>query len=118
MGGAQRRCGAARMTDIALVYALFPDEASARNAACTVVSERLAACANLLAPCTSFYEWGGEMTEASEIPALFKTTATGAEALIARIAELHSYEVPAILSWAAGAAHPPFAQWVHDQTRK
>ena len=33
------------MTDIALVYALFPDEASARNAARTVVSERLAACA-------------------------------------------------------------------------
>ncbi len=39
-----------------------------------MVEERLAACVNILAPCRSIYRWEGEVEQADEVPALFKTT--------------------------------------------
>ena len=103
------------MSEITLVYVLFPDVEGARAASRALVTERLAACANILGPCLSIYEWDGATKEAAEIPTLFKTNAELAPALIARIAELHSYDVPAILSWPSGAVHGPFAEWVRTQ---
>ena len=60
---------------IATVYALFADAAEAERIAETVVTERLAACANILAPCRSIYRWQGVVERAEEVPALFKTAA-------------------------------------------
>jgi periplasmic divalent cation tolerance protein len=95
---------------IATVYAVFADAEEAERIAATVVEERLAACANILAPCRSIYRWQGKSERAEEVPALFKTARP--EALIARIAELHSYDVPAAVAWPIAAAHPAYAEWV------
>lgn len=106
------------MSGLSLVYTLFPDATSAQDIARTVIDERLAACVNVMAPCTSVYEWDGKREENAETPALFKTSSDKANALIARVAELHSYDVPAILSWRADDVHAPFAEWVMKQTQK
>jgi periplasmic divalent cation tolerance protein len=95
---------------IATVYAVFADQAEAERIAGRVVEERLAACANILAPCRSVYRWNGKVERVEEVPALFKTAQ--AEALIARIAELHSYDVPAAVAWRIEAVHPPYRDWV------
>lgn len=106
------------MNGLALVYVLFPDSESARAVSHAVITEHLAACANILTPCLSVYEWEGAVQDAAEIPVLFKTTADLSPVLIERIAELHSYAIPAILSWPAEAAHGPFADWVKVQTKE
>ena len=97
---------------IVTVYAVFASAEEAHRIADAAVEERLAACANILAPCRSIYRWQGEVERADEVPALFKTRAETAEALIARIAELHSYEVPAAVVWPIAAALPAYAEWV------
>lgn len=103
---------------VVLVYTLFGDADAAERIGRRMVEERLAACVNIGAPCTSFYMWEGAIERAAEIPALFKTAADRRDALIARLSALHPYEVPAILSVAeTDAAHPPFAAWVAAQTR-
>jgi periplasmic divalent cation tolerance protein len=104
------------MTGIVTVYATFGDEEEARRIARIVVEERLAACANILASCHSIYRWEGRIEEATEVPALFKTREAGAEALIARIAELHSYDVPAAVAWPISESHPPYAEWLATET--
>ena len=103
------------MSGIALVYCPFPDADTAHSVARTLVAQKLAAYANILSPCTSLYEWNGALEESSEVPVLFKTTDANAQALMARIAELHPYEVPAIVRWDAQDAIPPFAAWVARQ---
>ena len=99
---------------IATVYAVFADLAEAERIAETVVNERLAACANILAPCRSIYRWQGAVERTQEVPALFKTAQP--EALIARIAALHSYDVPAAVAWPIALAHPPYAAWVQENS--
>lgn len=105
------------MSDIILVYATFPDEPTAKSVAHAVVTEKLAACANMTPPMISIYEWDGKMEESREIAILFKTTSDQSEALIARVAELHPYEVPAIVGWSASISQAPFADWVTKQTK-
>jgi periplasmic divalent cation tolerance protein len=100
---------------IATVYATFADAEEAERIAAAVVKERLAACANILAPCHSIYRWQGRVERAVEVPALFKTAR--AEALIARIAELHSYDVPAAVAWAIGSATPDYRAWVEANSK-
>lgn len=104
------------MTDIVTVYATFASDEEARRIARTLVEERLAACANILGACHSIYRWQGSMEEAAEVAGLFKTRAETAEALIARLAELHGYDVPAAVVWPIAASLPAYAQWVSDET--
>lgn len=103
------------MTDIVTVYAAFADAEEAAQIGRTMVEERLAACVNILGPCRSIYRWQGAIEEADEVQALFKATAAKAEALIARIADLHSYDVPAIVVWPVDAALPAYAEWVQQE---
>ena len=49
-----------------------PDEASASAIADRIVSERLAAAANIHAPISSRYHWKGRIERASEVPLVFK----------------------------------------------
>jgi periplasmic divalent cation tolerance protein len=104
------------MTDIVSVYATFADAAEAERIAGIVVEERLAACANILAPCRSIYRWEGKIEQAEEVPVLFKTSARAAEALLARIGALHSYAVPAAMVWPIADALGAYADWVKAET--
>ncbi len=97
---------------IVSVYALFANPEEAHRIARAVVEERLAACANILAPCHSIYRWQGAIEEATETPALFKTTRDQADSLIARIAALHSYENPCITVWPIDKLPDSYAEWV------
>jgi periplasmic divalent cation tolerance protein len=94
------------------VYVVFASQDEAMRIGRIVVEERLAACINVMAPCTSLYWWDGAVTQAEEVPALLKTSSEQANALIARIADLHSYDVPAITAWPAERVPSSFAEWV------
>ena len=101
---------------IVTVYAVFASTEEAQRIARTLVEERLAACANILASCRSIYRWQGKIEDADEVPALFKTRADTAEALIVRLAELHSYDVPAAAVWPIANALPAYADWVAQES--
>ena len=105
------------MPDVVTVYAVFADRDEAERIATVLVEERLAACANLLAPCHSIYRWQGKVERAEETPALFKTTAEVAPRLLARLAELHGYDVPAAVVWPAADALTPYAAWINETVR-
>ncbi|MEG3182156.1 divalent-cation tolerance protein CutA [Sphingomonas sp. LT1P40] len=104
------------MSDIALLHVTFANADEAERIGRSMVGENLAACVNLLGPCTSIYRWHGLIETATEYRALFKTTPELARELAERIAALHSYDLPAIEIWPA-AAGDAVAQWVDDSTR-
>jgi periplasmic divalent cation tolerance protein len=106
------------VTGIVSVYAVFADAGEAERIARIVVEERLAACANILGPCRSIYRWQGRIEEADEVAAIFKSRADAADALVARIAALHSYDVPAIAVWPIAEAPADYAEWVIAETAR
>ena len=99
---------------IVSVYAVFANVEEAERIGRSMVEERLAACVNLLGPIRSIYRWQGALETASEYAAIFKTADSRVDPLIARIAALHSYEVPCITSWRVEHAMSGYADWVEE----
>lgn len=104
------------MSGIVSVYAVFAGDEEARRVGRTIIEERLAACVNIIGSCHSIYRWQGKVEEAAEVAAIFKVTAGGAEALVRRIAELHSYEVPAAVVWPIAEAPENYRRWVVENS--
>jgi len=100
-----------------LILSTCPDADTAKRLARTLVEERLAACVNLLPGVSSTYRWRGEVEQATEVQLLAKTTADRRVALIARLAELHPYELPEILAVETAAGLPAYLDWVAAETR-
>lgn len=94
------------------VYVLFANAEEAERIGRTVVEERLAACINIFGPVRSIYRWQGSIETADEVAAILKTSQTEADALIIRIAGLHSYEVPCIVTWPIDKLLTSYADWV------
>jgi periplasmic divalent cation tolerance protein len=96
------------------VYCIFANADEAERIGRTVVEEGLAACINVLGPCRSIYRWQGAVETAEEVPAILKTTAEAVDTLIARIAGMHSYEVPCIAVWPVEKLLLSYAGWVEQ----
>jgi periplasmic divalent cation tolerance protein len=99
------------------VYAVFASTEEAERIGRTVVEERLAACVNILGPIHSIYRWENSVETADEVAAIFKTHHWDSDALIERIAGLHSYKVPCIVAWPIDKILRSYADWVEDTVR-
>lgn len=89
----------------------------AETIANTVISERLAACVNVL-PNThgmwSFYQWEGSLQKEAEVLLILKTTVAVLECLETRVLELHSYEVPEFLALPVFYGSASYVEWVRQ----
>ncbi|MDP2152310.1 MAG: divalent-cation tolerance protein CutA [Methylotenera sp.] len=101
--------------NILLVFTNVPDAATANQLAKVLVTQKLAACVNILSPCQSVYIWEGKVEHTHEIPMLIKTTQLQYDALQAAIIKAHPYELPEIISINVDGGLPRYLQWVTTQ---
>ncbi|AHJ62853.1 Periplasmic divalent cation tolerance protein CutA [Granulibacter bethesdensis] len=98
-----------------VVYATCADEEEARRIGRALIEAGLAACVNMR-PHTAIYRWNGQIEEGAEFGLLIKTTASQQEAAMALIRQMHSYELPGILSLHVAGGDPAYLQWICDNT--
>ena len=100
------------------LYMTAENEDAANHIAMALVNERLVACANILTGIRSIFEWDGLLEFQNEVAALMKTRSDKAEDAIARIRELHNYEVPCITCMPIEVANPDYLAWIDQQLEK
>ncbi|MDP6627452.1 MAG: divalent-cation tolerance protein CutA [Methanopyri archaeon] len=98
-----------------MLYITAADEKEAEAIATTLVEERLVACVTMV-PVRSVYRWEGAVQHDTETVLFAKTRADLVERAMARIVELHSYEVPCVLVLPIEAGHKPYLDWVDEVT--
>ena len=105
---------------ILLVLTTMPDNAHAEKLADFLVTQQLAACVNIMAPCTSVYQWPEDgqlkLQNTMEIPLMIKTTQARYAAVEAAILEQHPYELPEIIHVGVDGGLPAYIDWVSQQT--
>ena len=101
---------------VLLVLTNLPDRPAAEKLAEVLVSEGLAACVNVLAPCRSVYRWKGALQNDEEIPVLIKTTVARYPALEAAIRANHPYELPEIVALPVERGLAAYLDWVSEET--
>jgi periplasmic divalent cation tolerance protein len=99
-----------------LILVTTGSEEEAVSISRALVSERLAACVNIVGPVRSIYRWRDGVREDREYLLIIKTRATLYMKLETRVRELHSYEVPEVLSLNADRGSPPYIRWLLDST--
>ena len=99
------------------VYATFASLEEAERIGRQVVEEQLAACINIFPGVRSIYQWQGTVESSEEVAAILKTSDSRAADLITRIAGLHSYAVPCIVSSPVDKILASYADWIEDSTR-
>ena len=101
--------------EILLAFSTFPDLETARRIARDLVTEKFAACANIIPAIESIYRWQGEVEEGNETLVLFKTTAARLEQLEQLILARHPYETPEIVALPLAEGTQAYLGWI-DQS--
>ena len=99
-----------------LVLTTLPADADAAAFARTLVTERLAACVNVLAPMDSVYRWEGEVQRDAERQLIMKTTRARVDALWQRVKALHPYDVPEFLVLPIADGSDAYLRWLGEST--
>ncbi len=98
------------------IYVTVPSEAEAQKIAAAVVTDRLAACANIIPAMKSLYHWQGRIEQRDETIVIFKTRDTLLQAVEARVKGLHSDTTPCIVALPLTGGNDDFIQWIFAET--
>lgn len=102
------------MTNNVIVFVTCESREEAERIAAALVGERLAACVNVVPGVRSCYVWEGQLAWSEEVLCLMKTTRDGFAALRDRVAALHSYSVPEIVSVAVDDVNGSYSDWIQQ----
>ena len=105
------------MTNLLQVTTTAASREEAETIGRILVEERLAACAQVIGPLTSFYRWQGRVEKASEWYCILKTTSDRYSALEPRIKSLHSYDTPEIIAVPLASSAEEYSTWIAESVR-
>jgi len=103
-------------TDEVAVFITAPTEDMAADIARALVEARLAACANIVKGIRSIYTWQGKVQDDREVLMIVKTRRDLFNALLSKVKELHSYEVPEIIAIPIAAGSEDYLKWLREST--
>ncbi|MDR3515429.1 MAG: divalent-cation tolerance protein CutA [Azospirillaceae bacterium] len=102
--------------DAIMIYVTATSKGEAEMIGRTLVTERLAACANIIDGMRSIYHWQGAVEQADEVVVLIKTRRSLFDVVQARVRVLHSAVTPCIVALPLVAADPDYLAWIAAET--
>jgi periplasmic divalent cation tolerance protein len=82
----------------------------------SLVDSRLAACVNIMSGLRSIYRWQGKIWDEGELLLLIKTRMALFEQVEGKLKEIHSYEVPEIITIPITRGSEPYLNWLREST--
>jgi periplasmic divalent cation tolerance protein len=99
---------------IVVALSTFPDAEIARRISNDLVSQRFAACANILPAVESIYRWKEKIESGNETLVFFKVSEERQSAFQDKLRSLHPYDVPEIIFFAVVDGLPGYLRWVSE----
>ncbi len=96
-----------------IIYITAVDMEQARKIGRNLVEERLCACVNIF-PITSIFRWKDNIDEANEFGVIIKTRSEKVAQIEKRVKELHSYEVPCVISLKIDKGSEQYLKWIEE----
>jgi periplasmic divalent cation tolerance protein len=97
-----------------LALSTFPDLETAQRIAKQLVTEKFAACANILPAIESIYRWKEKLESGNEAFVFFKVSEDRKSAFQEKLSALHPYEVPEIIFVPISSGLPEYLRWVAE----
>ncbi len=100
-----------------IVYITAGDMEEAKKIGRKLVEERLAACVNIF-PITSIFRWKDNIDESHEFGIIVKTKSEKVKDIEKRVKEIHSYEVPCVVSFNIDEGSQDYLKWIEDSVEE
>lgn len=102
-----------------IVYVTTENLQQAEHIAETLIKEKLVACANIVPQMQSMYVWKDpqQIEKSSECILLLKTLHEKLEAIEERIQQIHTYEVPCVISFTMDQVSKKYSDWLANQIK-
>lgn len=97
-----------------VAYVTAPNEEVAKKLAHGIVSNKLAACVNIIPKITSVYEWEGKINEDSEVLMMIKTRTCKVNNLTEYVKANHPYTVCEVISLPIQNGNDAYLKWIND----
>ena len=104
------------MTKDIVIFITAPGEEEAANIAKALVSERLAACVNIIGGMRSIYRWKGKLEDEREALMIVKTREELFDAVNKSVKRHHSYSVPEVIAVPIVKGSEDYLKWLHEVT--
>lgn len=96
-----------------IIYITAGSIGEAKSIGRRLIEERLAACANIF-PITSIFRWKGKINEENEFVILVKTRTNKVKDVEKRVKQLHSYEIPCLISLKIDSGSDDYLKWIEE----
>ncbi len=106
--------------NLRLLYITTSDKAEAQKIGRKLVEENLVACANIFDGMNSIYKWKGKVQEENECVLIVKTHYSRVKKVTRRVKEMHSYEVPAVVSFTIteDEGNQEYLEWLEETSKQ
>lgn len=98
---------------VILITASIDEEAE--KIANKLLTQRKAACVNIIPKVRSLFWWKGELDSADEAVLIVKTKASLVDEIVSLVREFHSYEVPEVIALPLIGGNPDYLNWMSDE---
>ena len=99
-----------------IIQTTASNEEEAKKIAKALVEKKLIACWSIIPKVYSIYTWQNSLCEENESLMIMKSKTELYSQIEKEIKELHSYEVPEIISIPINAGSKEYLNWIEEQT--
>ncbi len=103
--------------EISIFLITTSNKFQAEELADKLITNKLAACVNILPDITSIYSWAGKIEKESEVIMLVKSRTELFDQIKDFVKQNHSYDVPEIIRISAGEVEENYYKWLISNTR-
>jgi len=103
--------------DNIIVFVTCASRKEANRIARGLVTDRLAACVNILGGVESVFRWQGKIDTSQEVLLVIKSKKSKLTKLISLIKSRHSYQVPEVIALPIIAGEEKYLRWLNESLR-
>ena len=97
-----------------IVFVTVPTKEEGENIARSLVEKNLAACVNIIPSVQSVYKWNGKLNIDDELLLVIKGSSSKLEAIEKEVLQLHSYDIPEVISFAIDKGNKEYLDWMNN----
>ncbi|CAN6296225.1 unnamed protein product [Urochloa humidicola] len=101
-----------------VVYVTVPNREAGKKLSESIISEKLAACVNIVPGIESVYWWEGKVQSDAEELLIIKTRESLLDALTEHVKANHEYDVPEVIALPITGGNSKYLEWIKNSTKE